>query len=104
MDERGQHYFIEVNPRIQVEHTVTEEITGIDIVHTQLRVAEGKSLDEIGIGSQNKITQRGFAIQARVTTENAAEGFAPDYGRLDVFRAAEGLSFWLLWFVCLFFH
>lgn len=91
IDQKGNHYFIEVNPRIQVEHTVTEEITGIDIVQTQIRVAEGHSLASLGL-EQSKISQRGFAVQARVTTENPSEGFAPDYGRLDVFRAAEGMG------------
>ncbi len=91
VDQDGKHYFIEVNPRIQVEHTVTEEITGIDIVQTQLRVAEGHTLEQLGLQQRN-IGMRGFAIQARVTTENPADNFAPDYGRLDVFRAAEGMG------------
>lgn len=91
IDELGRHYFMEVNPRIQVEHTVTEEITGIDIVQTQIKIAEGMSLEEIGL-TQDKIGYRGFAIQARVTTENPSNNFAPDYGRLDVFRAGEGMG------------
>lgn len=74
-------YFIEVNPRIQVEHTVTEEVTGIDIVQTQLRIAGGETLEEIGL-IQEDISARGVAIQCRVTTENAEKDFAPDTGRI----------------------
>lgn len=62
MDSKGRYYFIEVNPRIQVEHTVTEEITGIDIVQTQIKIAEGSSLQSLGL-EQSKIAMRGFAIQ-----------------------------------------
>ena len=91
VDNQERFYFIEVNPRIQVEHTVTEEITGIDIVHSQIKIAEGASLEDLGL-QQDKISFRGYAIQARVTTENPAADFAPDYGRLDVFRAAEGMG------------
>ena len=70
---------------------MTEEITGIDIVASQIRIAEGKTLKELGL-EQSKISQRGFAIQARVTTEDPLSNFSPDYGRLDVFRAAEGMG------------
>ena len=82
IDNEGNHYFIEMNPRIQVEHTVTEMTTGIDIVQSQILVAEGYRLDseEIGIGSQEDIQPRGFSIQCRLTTEDPMNGFAPDTG------------------------
>jgi pyruvate carboxylase len=85
-------YFIEVNPRIQVEHTVTEEVTGYDIVRTQILVAQGSPLgsEEIGLGDQSRITTQGFAIQSRVTTEDPSNGFMPDYGRLSAYRSAGG--------------
>jgi pyruvate carboxylase len=72
MDKNGNHYFIEMNPRIQVEHTVTEVVTGIDIVQAQIKIAQGYTLDsdEIGIKSQKDIIQRGYAIQCRITTED----------------------------------
>jgi len=90
--EAKKFYFIEVNPRIQVEHTVTEVITGYDIVRTQILIAQGMKLSdpEIGLGDQSKITAQGFAIQARVTTEDPANGFMPDYGRLTAYRSAGG--------------
>lgn len=78
----GQHYFIEVNPRVQVEHTVTEWITGVDIVRAQIRIAEGQSLPEIGLPGQHAVQQQGCAIQCRVTTEDPANHFIPDYGRI----------------------
>ena len=84
--ETGTFYFIEVNPRIQVEHTVTEAVTGFDIVKSQILIAQGSPLDaipEIGLGDQIAITTHGFAIQCRVTTEDPANGFVPDYGRLS---------------------
>jgi pyruvate carboxylase len=90
-DEKGNFYFIEVNARLQVEHTVTEEITGIDLVQTQLRVAEGMTLPEMGI-SQEHIRPNGFAIQCRVTTEDPAKNFQPDTGRIEVFRSGEGMG------------
>lgn len=92
--ETGQFYFIEVNPRIQVEHTVTEVITGYDIVKSQILVAQGMPLSdpEIGLGDQSTITTRGYAIQCRVTTEDPANGFVPDYGRLSHYRSASGLG------------
>ena len=86
-----KHYFIEVNPRIQVEHTVTEVITGIDLVQSQIRVAAGQRLQEIGL-AQGQIAKRGYAIQARVTTEDPADNFRPDTGRLQVWRPAEGFG------------
>lgn len=70
---------------------MTEEVTGIDIVQTQIQIAEGKSLAELGL-IQEDIKCNGFAIQARVTTENPANDFAPDYGRIDTFRAGEGMG------------
>lgn len=94
VDKAGQHYFIEMNPRIQVEHTVTEMTTGIDIVQSQILIAEGYSLDskEIGIPSQESIVPRGFAIQCRITTEDPAHNFAPDTGRIDVYRTGSGFG------------
>lgn len=82
-------YFIEVNPRIQVEHTVTEEVTGIDIVKAQLRIASGGTLEEVGL-VQDQISARGVAIQCRVTTENPEKDFAPDTGTLSVYRHSAG--------------
>ena len=78
-----EFYFIEVNPRVQVEHTVTEEVTGIDIVRAQILLAEGKSLKQAtGAASQDEIILNGHAIQARVTTEDPQNNFIPDYGRI----------------------
>ncbi|XP_062850303.1 pyruvate carboxylase, mitochondrial [Trichomycterus rosablanca] len=91
LDKHGKHYFIEVNSRLQVEHTVTEEVTDVDLVHAQLRVCEGRSLSELGL-KQDKIRINGCAIQCRVTTEDPARGFQPDTGRLEVFRSAEGMG------------
>jgi len=91
IDQQGRHYFIEVNPRVQVEHTVTEEVTGIDIVQSQIKIADGRSLEEIGL-VQDKIDIRGHAIQCRVTTENPRNNFTPDYGRIEAFRPGEGMG------------
>eukprot|EP00186_Timspurckia_oligopyrenoides_P003322 CAMPEP_0182449048 /NCGR_PEP_ID=MMETSP1172-20130603/31510_1 /TAXON_ID=708627 /ORGANISM="Timspurckia oligopyrenoides, Strain CCMP3278" /LENGTH=1222 /DNA_ID=CAMNT_0024646143 /DNA_START=59 /DNA_END=3727 /DNA_ORIENTATION=+ len=91
LDQNNEHYFIEVNPRVQVEHTVTEEVTGIDIVQSQLKIADGYSLPELGL-VQEEISSRGYAIQCRVTTENPRNNFAPDYGRIDAFRPGEGMG------------
>uniref|UniRef100_A0A8C8H8K5 pyruvate carboxylase n=1 Tax=Oncorhynchus tshawytscha TaxID=74940 RepID=A0A8C8H8K5_ONCTS len=91
VDKHGRHYFIEVNSRLQVEHTVTEQITDVDLVHAQLHVCEGRSLPELGL-KQDKIRINGFAIQCRVTTEDPARGFQPDTGRLEVFRTGEGMG------------
>ncbi len=87
-------YFIEVNPRIQVEHTITEMITGIDIVHAQIKIAEGHLIhsDEIGIPVQSEIPLFGFAIQSRVTTEDPANDFMPDTGKLMVYRSSGGFG------------
>ncbi len=92
LDQEGHHYFIEVNPRIQVEHTVTELITGRNLVQAQILVAQGKKLSdpEIAIGSQADVQMRGFAIQCRITTEDAQNGFAPDYGVLKAYRSPGG--------------
>ena len=84
-------YFIEVNPRIQVEHTVTEQVTGFDIVRSQIMVASGLKLNDARVGlEQSAIVTRGFAIQCRVTTEDPANGFVPDYGRLSAYRSSGG--------------
>jgi pyruvate carboxylase len=87
-------FFIEMNPRIQVEHTVTEVITGIDIVRSQVLIAQGYSMfsEEVGIPQQENIPRNGFAIQARITTEDPEENFAPDYGKIVNYRSAAGLG------------
>ncbi|KAH8060665.1 pyruvate carboxylase [Aureococcus anophagefferens] len=87
----NEHFFIEVNPRIQVEHTVTEEVTGIDIVQTQFKIAAGAKLGELGL-VQEDIKARGVAIQCRITTENPERDFAPDTGTLSVYRHAQGFG------------
>lgn len=89
VDQQGRHYFIEINPRIQVEHTITEEITGIDIVAAQIQIAAGVTLAQLGL-TQEHIHRRGFAIQCRITTEDAAAGFQPDTGKIEVYRSAGG--------------
>lgn len=90
----NKFYFIEVNPRIQVEHTITELVTGIDIVQSQIRIAEGLNLHdkEIGIPQQDQIVTRGYAIQCRVTTEDPENNFFPDTGRLLAYRSAGGFG------------
>ncbi|MEM9436348.1 MAG: pyruvate carboxylase [Pseudomonadota bacterium] len=89
----GKFYFIEVNPRVQVEHTVTEEVTGIDIVQSQIKIAEGKSLMEAtGVASQYDVQLNGHAIQCRVTTEDPLNNFIPDYGRITAYRGATGMG------------
>ena len=89
VDKHGNHVFIEMNPRIQVEHTVTEEITDVDLVQAQLRVAAGETLADIGL-AQDNIAIRGAALQCRITTEDPANGFRPDIGRITAYRTAEG--------------
>lgn len=89
VDQQNRYYFIEINPRIQVEHTITEEITGIDIVAAQIQIAAGATLPQLGL-TQNRISTRGFAIQCRITTEDPAKGFQPDTGRIEVYRSAGG--------------
>ncbi|MFC0276008.1 pyruvate carboxylase [Enterococcus devriesei] len=90
----GDHfYFIEVNPRVQVEHTITELITGVDIVTSQLLIAQGKDLHkEIGLPEQAKIQMSGAAIQCRVTTEDPLNGFMPDTGKIDTYRSPGGFG------------
>ncbi|UWP97644.1 pyruvate carboxylase [Aliiroseovarius crassostreae] len=89
----GKFYFIEVNPRVQVEHTVTEEVTGIDIVQAQIRIAEGKTLAEAtGKASQDEIRLNGHALQTRITTEDPQNNFIPDYGRITAYRSATGMG------------
>lgn len=92
--DAGDFYFIEVNPRIQVEHTVTEEVTGLDIVKCQILIAQGLPLGdpEIGLGEQSAIQTRGYAIQCRVTTEDPTNNFMPDYGRMSHYRSASGMG------------
>ena len=85
----GRYVFIEMNPRIQVEHTITEEVTDVDIVTNQLRIASGASLPELGL-TQEGVRLRGAAIQCRITTEDPANGFRPDTGRITVYRSAGG--------------
>ncbi|CAD6587018.1 MAG: pyruvate carboxylase, partial [Tremellales sp. Tagirdzhanova-0007] len=89
VDQQGRHYFIEINPRIQVEHTITEEITGIDIVAAQIQIASGVTLEQLGL-TQEHIHRRGFAIQCRITTEDASANFQPDTGKIEVYRSAGG--------------
>ncbi len=92
--DTNQFFFIEVNPRIQVEHTVTEEVTGVDIVKCQILVAQGVRLDdpEINLSSQANIKTSGFAIQARITTEDPTNNFMPDYGHVTHYRSASGMG------------
>ena len=89
VDNENRHYFIEINPRIQVEHTITEEITGIDIVAAQIQIAAGASLTQLGL-LQDQITTRGFAIQCRITTEDPSKNFQPDTGKLEVYKSPGG--------------
>jgi pyruvate carboxylase len=89
LDERGQYVFIEMNPRIQVEHTVTEEITDVDLVASQLRIAAGETLDDLGL-RQDSLRTRGAAMQCRITTEDPANGFRPDTGRITGYRTPGG--------------
>jgi pyruvate carboxylase len=92
--DTGKFYFIEVNPRIQVEHTVTEAVTGVDIVKCQILVAEGRTLSdvEIGLDSQENIRCHGYALQCRVTTEDPENRFLPDYGRIAHYRSSGGMG------------
>ncbi|MEC5199975.1 pyruvate carboxylase [Arthrobacter sp. PL16] len=88
-ERAGQHVFIEMNPRIQVEHTVTEEVTDVDLVQSQLRIAAGETLADLGL-SQDTVYLRGAALQSRITTEDPANGFRPDVGRISAYRSAGG--------------
>lgn len=92
--DTGSYYFIEVNPRIQVEHTVTEQVTGIDIVKAQIRITEGARIgsDASGVPAQADIRLNGHALQCRVTTEDPEDNFTPDYGQLTAYRSAAGFG------------
>lgn len=94
VDMHGDHYFIEMNPRIQVEHTVSEMVTGIDLVQSQILIAEGYPLgsEEIGLYSQDDVKPRGYSIQCRITTEDPSNSFAPDTGKIDVYRTSSGFG------------
>ena len=94
VDNAGKHYFIEMNPRIQVEHTVSEMVTGIDIVQAQILIAQGYSLDseKINIKGQEDVKPRGYSIQCRITTEDPSNSFAPDTGTIDVYRTGSGFG------------
>jgi len=94
IDKNGNHYFIEMNPRIQVEHTVTEMVTGIDIVRAQILIAEGHPLShpEIGLAKQEDVHMNGYAIQCRVTTEDPSNNFAPDTGKIASYRSGGGFG------------
>ena len=94
VDKSGSYYFIEMNPRIQVEHTVTEMVTGIDLVRAQILIAEGYPLStpEIGLSCQEDVQMRGYAIQCRVTTEDPSNNFAPDNGQITSYRTGGGFG------------
>jgi pyruvate carboxylase len=88
-ERKGQHVFIEMNPRIQVEHTVTEEVTDVDLVQSQMRIAFGQTLAELGL-QQKDLRLRGAALQCRITTEDPAAGFRPDTGKITTYRSPGG--------------
>jgi pyruvate carboxylase len=88
-ERKGQHFFIEMNPRIQVEHTVTEEVTDVDLVQSQMRIAAGETLAELGLQQEN-LHLRGAALQCRITTEDPAAGFRPDTGKITTYRSPGG--------------
>jgi pyruvate carboxylase len=94
VDRCGNHFFIEMNPRIQVEHTVTEMVTGIDLVRAQILIAEGYQLSDprIGMGDQKNLHINGYAIQCRVTTEDPSNNFAPDTGKITAYRSGGGFG------------
>ncbi|MDR2421094.1 MAG: pyruvate carboxylase [Oscillospiraceae bacterium] len=94
VDKDGGYYFIEMNPRIQVEHTVTEQVSGVDLVRAQILIAEGYPLSHpsIGLASQDDLHIRGFAVQCRVTTEDPANNFAPDTGKITSYRSGGGFG------------
>ncbi|WP_447008805.1 pyruvate carboxylase [Saccharothrix sp. DSM 118769] len=89
LDPHGNYVFIEMNPRIQVEHTVTEEVTDVDLVQSQMRIASGEDLDDLGL-SQETVQLRGAALQCRITTEDPANGFRPDTGMISAYRSPGG--------------
>ncbi|WP_210505304.1 pyruvate carboxylase [Naasia sp. SYSU D00057] len=88
-DRAGQHVFIEMNPRIQVEHTVTEEVTDVDLVQSQMRIAAGETLEQLGL-TQDRLQLRGAALQCRITTEDPSQGFRPDTGKITTYRSPGG--------------
>jgi pyruvate carboxylase len=88
-ERKGQHVFIEMNPRIQVEHTVTEEVTDVDLVQTQMRIAFGQTLEQLGL-QQKDLRLRGAALQCRITTEDPSAGFRPDTGKITTYRSPGG--------------
>lgn len=88
-EREGQHVFIEMNPRIQVEHTVTEEVTDVDLVQSQMRIAAGETLAQLGL-SQDTVAVHGAALQTRITTEDPTQGFRPDTGRISTYRSPGG--------------
>jgi len=96
--DTGKFYFIEVNPRIQVEHTVTEQVTGIDVVKAQIRISEGgrigvtEGVAASGVPAQKDLRLNGHALQCRITTEDPENNFTPDYGRLTAYRSAAGFG------------
>lgn len=92
VDKHGNHYFMEVNPRVQVEHTVTEEITGVDIVQSQIMIASGKSLVDLGLTQDKIVEPNSVALQCRVTTEDPSHDFRPDTGTINVFRMPAGMG------------
>lgn len=93
LDKTGQYYFMEVNPRVQVEHTVTEEVTGIDIVQSQIKIASGMTLKELGLVQESILEPTSvFAMQVRVTTEDPSQDFRPDTGTINVFRMPAGMG------------
>ena len=89
VDRDGKHVFIELNPRIQVEHTITEEVTDVDLVQAQMRIAGGETLADLGL-TQDSITVHGTALQCRITTEDPANGFRPDTGKITTYRSPGG--------------
>ncbi|MEO5652611.1 MAG: pyruvate carboxylase [Marmoricola sp.] len=89
LGQDGSYHFIEMNPRIQVEHTVTEEVTDVDLVQSQMRIASGETLADLGL-TQDSIVLRGAALQCRITTEDPANGFRPDTGRITTYRSPGG--------------
>ena len=92
--DKGEWFFIEVNPRVQVEHTVTETVVGVDIVQAQILIAQGHRLHEppLSLPKQEDVQVRGFALQCRITTEDPENQFAPDYGRITTYRSPAGLG------------
>ena len=92
VDKDWNIYFIEMNTRIQVEHTITEMITGIDIVKTQISIAQGSSLKELGLYPQNRISMKGASIQCRITTDDPENNFAPDHGRIELYKSPAGFG------------